>query len=161
MPFVYHLLCLWWQLHSSVWTEFEWSWGESSSTIFSKAVNMDTKNTTRVQIIVMLIMALQKYLHSPLQAVHILHTKKGNQPLNWLNCLLRPCMGHSNQNLLIPDLHSNGSASATLLNFRTSLYLFILTLYLALWWLLSYPMSWLNNSTASKFLTFLFHSPQH
>lgn len=58
------LVYLWLQLYFSFWTEYEWSWGESSSTTFSKAVNIDTKNTTRLKITVILIMSLQNiYTH--------------------------------------------------------------------------------------------------
>jgi len=73
---------------------------------------MDTESTMKVQITVVLILVPQKHLHSPFQTVHI-RQKKRNWPLNWLNCPLKLCMGHSNQKLLIPDCHSNGSASAT------------------------------------------------
>lgn len=37
---------------------------------------MDNKNTTMVLFTVILIMSLQKYLHSPLQVLHIPHQKK-------------------------------------------------------------------------------------
>lgn len=83
------LVCLWWQLYFCFWTEYEWSWEESSSTIFSKDVSMDTKNTTRLQITVILIMSLQKYLLSLLQVVHILHKKKKKEPTTktgWIAC---------------------------------------------------------------------------
>lgn len=70
-----------------------------------------------------------KPLNSPLQVVHILQ-KKENQPLNWVNCPLKPYKGHSNQKLLVPDLHSNSSASATI--FISELHFISLSLHFIL-----------------------------
>lgn len=53
--------------------------------------------------------------------------KKREPTTKLVNCPLRPYMGHSNQKLFIPDLHSNSSSSATLFNFRTLLHPYTLS----------------------------------